>query len=197
MTVDQALPFLLFAFVAAVTPGPSNIILAATGATVGIARGLPCLLGVTVGMGVMVFVVALGLGGLLLRNPLLLDVVKWSGIALLLWLSWKIATAGRAGAAAAPDIGFWQAAGLQWVNPKSWLISTSAVGAFLDAEAASALAQALWSGALFVLIALPSCFVWLAFGAVLQRWLRTERRARLFNLAMGGLLAGSILLFVW
>ena len=57
--------------------------------------------------------------------------------------------------------------------------------------------QALCFGVLFVLAALPSCFVWLAFGAAVQRLLRTERALRWFNVAMGALLAGSILLFIW
>jgi hypothetical protein len=59
-----------------------------------------------------------------------------------------------------------------------------------------AVAPALWLGALFVLAALPSCLVWLAGGAAVQRWLQSERAARAFNLAMGALLAASVVLFV-
>jgi threonine/homoserine/homoserine lactone efflux protein len=57
--------------------------------------------------------------------------------------------------------------------------------------------QALSFGMLFVLAALPSCFVWLAFGATIQRLLSTERAVRLLNVAMGAMLAGSVLLFIW
>ena len=56
--------------------------------------------------------------------------------------------------------------------------------------------QSVWFGVLFVLAALPSCFVWLAFGATVQRFLQTDRAARGFNIVMGALLAGSIVLFV-
>ena len=197
MTTEQALAFVLFAIVAAVTPGPSNIVLASTGATVGVRRGLPCLLGVAAGMGLMMFLVALGLGSVVLDHPLVLHGLRWAGISLLLWLAWKIATAGRGGAAAAgAPVGFWQAAAMQWVNPKSWLVSASAVGAYLHAEGAGALVQSVWFGVLFVLAALPSCFVWLAFGATVQRFLQTDRAARGFNIVMGALLAGSIVLFV-
>ena len=52
------------------------------------------------------------------------------------------------------------------------------------------------SASLFVLAALPSCFVWLAFGATVQRFLQTERAARGFNLVMAPLLAGSVVLFI-
>lgn len=197
MITERAIAFLLFAIVAAITPGPSNLILTATGAVVGVSRGLPCLFGVAVGMGLMIFLVAFGLGSLVLDSPLILQGIRWCGAAFLLWLSWKIATAGRAEAKGkSVFLGFWHAAAFQWVNPKSWLVSASAVGTFLQADAGGALAQSLWFGTLFILAALPSCFLWLAFGAALQRFLWTERTARLFNLAMGALLAGTVLLFI-
>lgn len=197
MTAEQATAFLLFAVVAAITPGPSNLILASMGATVGVRRGLPCMFGVGIGMGLLMFGVAFGLGRLVLERPLILQGLKWCGVGFLLWLSWKIATAGRGEVTAeVAFVGFWQAAAFQWVNPKSWLVSASAVGAFLPAEAGSALVQSLYFGILFVLAALPCCFVWLAFGASMQRFLHTERAARLFNVVMGALLAGSVILFL-
>jgi threonine/homoserine/homoserine lactone efflux protein len=197
MTAEQALAFVLFAIVAAITPGPSNIILTSTGANVGVLRGLPCLFGVAIGMGLMMFLVAFGLGSLVLERPFILHGFKWCGIGFLLWLAWKIATASRSDAAAAHDVvGFWGAAAFQWVNPKSWLVSASAVGTYLHAEAASAVVQSTYFGLLFVLAALPSCFVWLAFGATVQRLLHTERALRTFNVAMGALLVGSIMLFL-
>ncbi len=198
MTTEQAIAFFLFAIVAAITPGPSNLILTSTGAAVGVLRGLPCLCGVAIGMGLMMFLVAFGLGSFVLGNPLILQILKWGGIAFLLWLSWKIATAGRSETTGEHEVvGFWRAAAFQWVNPKSWPVSASAVGTYLQAQAGSALQQSIAFGMLFVLAALPSCFVWLAFGAGLQRFLRTERAMRVFNVGMGAVLAGSVLLFIW
>jgi threonine/homoserine/homoserine lactone efflux protein len=196
MTGEQAIAFFLFAIVAAITPGPSNLILTSTGAAVGVLRGLPCLFGVTIGMGLMMSLVAFGLGSLILKTSLILQALKWCGAAFLLWLSWKIATAGRSEAKDTVVVGFWRAAAFQWVNPKSWLVSASAAGTYLQAQGGSALEQSLFFGLLFTLAAIPSCFVWLAFGATLQRLLQTERALRVFNIAMGALLAGSVLLFV-
>src|ERR671926_1491129 len=161
MTAEQAIAFFLFAIVAAITPGPSNLILTSTGAAVGVLRGLPCLCGVAIGMGLMMFLVAFGLGSLVLGSPLILQGLKWCGIGLLLWLSWKIATAGRSEATGEKEyVGFRRAAAFQWVNPKSWLVCASAVGTYLQIGAESAFAQALLFGVLFILAALPSCFVW-------------------------------------
>jgi threonine/homoserine/homoserine lactone efflux protein len=197
MTPEQAVAFLLFAVAAAGTPGPSNLLLTATGANVGVLRGLPCLFGVTIGMGMMMFVVAFGLGSVVLADPTVLRALNWVGAAFLLWLAWKIATAGRGDAAAGrKPVGFIGAAAFQWINPKSWLVCASAAGAYLNAGSGSALAQATAFGALFILASLPCCFVWLAFGATAQRFLRTDRARRTFNIAMGALLAGSVVLIV-
>ena len=149
-------------------------------------------------MGVMMFVVAFGLGSVVLASPLVLRALNWGGAAFLLWLAWKIATAGRPtrrpadGRSASSG-----AAAFQWINPKSWLVCASAAGTYLGAGSGSALGQALAFGGLFVLASLPCCFVWLAFGATVQRFLRTERARRAFNIAMGGLLAASVALVGW
>lgn len=196
MTPEQAVAFLLFAVAAAGTPGPSNLLLTATGANLGVRRGLPCLFGVTIGMGVMMFIVAFGLGSVVLANRSVLRALNWVGAAFLLWLAWKIATAGRRDATEGRPVGFIGAATFQWINPKSWLVSASAAGTYLNAESGSALAQAMAFGALFVLASLPCCFVWLAFGAAAQRVLRTEGARLAFNIAMGVLLAGSVVLIL-
>jgi len=189
MTPDQAVAFLVFAVVAAVTPGPSNIMLTAAGAQAGILRGIPCLLGVTTGMGVMMFLVPLGLGSLVVDRPGLLRALHWGGAAFLLWLSWKIATSsGGLDVAGGKPVGYLGAAVFQWVNPKSWLVSASA---------ASPVGQAAALGGLFVLAALPSGFLWLAFGAAVQRVLHDRRRLRIFNVSMGVLLALSVVLILW
>ena len=198
MTAGHAIAFLLFAVVAAITPGPSNLILASTGAAVGVVRGLPALFGQVVGMGVMLFLVAFGLGSLVLKNPFIVLGLKWCGVAFLLWLAWKIATAGRSEATAdRVCVGFWEAAAFQWVNPKAWLVCAAAVGTYFQARAGTAVGQSVCLALLFIVAALPSCFVWLAAGASVQRFLRTERASRIVNVTMGALLGGSILLFIW
>jgi threonine/homoserine/homoserine lactone efflux protein len=198
MSMEQVLGFLIFALVAAVTPGPSNIMLTAVGAQTGVVPGLPCLLGVSTGMGLMMFLVPLGLGSLVLRHPLAVSALHWGGAAMLLWLSWKIATAGRTDATISKrPLGYWGAAAFQWINPKSWLVSVAGVSTYLHPEAGNIVTQAMGFGLLFILAALPSCFVWLAFGASLQQFLHADRTARIFNVAMGILLAGAVLLFIF
>ena len=197
MTTEQAVAFLIFAVVAAVTPGPSNVMVTAAGANAGILRGLPCLFGVTTGMGLMMFLVPLGLGSLVLAHPLALRALNWSGAAFLLWLAWKIATSASLDSTVTGDpVGYVGAAVFQWVNPKAWLVAASAAGTFLHADSGSPVVQAASLGGLFALAALPSGFLWLAFGASVHHVLGTRRRLRAFNITMGVLLALSIALIV-
>jgi threonine/homoserine/homoserine lactone efflux protein len=197
MSAEQAVSFFVFAVVAAITPGPSNVLLTATGANVGVLRGLPALLGVCLGMASMMFAVAFGLGSLILDHPALLQAMKWGGAAFLLWLAWKIATAkGAGGDAGARPVGFTAAAAFQWINPKAWLACASAAATYLRADAGGALAQSLLFAALFATATLPSGFVWLGFGVGVRRWLASPRALRAFNLTMGALLAASVMFFV-
>jgi len=148
-------------------------------------------------MGLMMFVVAFGLGSVILDNPIVLTGVKWCGAAVLCWLAWKIATAGRPSAATGgKPIGLLGAAAFQWINPKSWLVCASAPATFLHHGAGSALGQSGAFALTFVLASLPSCLPWLAFGAVLHRFLHSERAFRVFNGVMGALLAASVILFI-
>jgi threonine/homoserine/homoserine lactone efflux protein len=148
-------------------------------------------------MAALMFVTVLGLGTISLENPALVTAARWAGAAVLLWLAWKIAMApGTSVDADGRPIGFFGAAGFQWINPKSWLACTSAAATFLDQSRGSAPLQAALLALLFVAAALPCCFVWLAFGAAVQRLLRSDRARRRFNGVMGALLAASVVLLV-
>jgi threonine/homoserine/homoserine lactone efflux protein len=193
----RVIAFVTFAAVVAGTPGPSNALLTAIGAGVGVRRGLPSLLGQVTGMGTMLFAITLGLGNVLLAYPLALQVLKWGGAAILCWMAWRIATAGHADGTANAPAGFLGMAAFQWVNPKGWLIGVAAITTFLDRRAGGALAQAAIFAILFSLVALPCCLPWLAFGAALQRFLRAPRARRVLHRAMAALLAISTILLVW
>jgi threonine/homoserine/homoserine lactone efflux protein len=192
MNAEQLLAFVVFAIVTSITPGPNNVMLTATGANVGFRRGLPHVAGVSLGFALMLFLVAAGLGAAILDSPEAMRMLRYAGIAVLLWLSWKIATAGRPGEAKRErPIGFFTAAAFQWINPKAWLICAGAVSGFLQ-EGAGAVPQAALFGLIFVLAGAPCMMIWLGFGAAMQYVLRTEGALRAFNITMGLLLAATV-----
>jgi threonine/homoserine/homoserine lactone efflux protein len=137
-------------------------------------------------MGLLIFIVALGLGHLVIGHAFVLQILNWAGVAFLLWLAWKIAGADPSNRSqGGKPVGFVQAALFQWINPKSWIASTGAVGAYLQPGEGSALLQSVSFAALFVLATFPSGFLWLAFGASMQRFMANATAARAFNVVMG------------
>lgn len=196
MSADQIIAFTIFAAVAAGTPGPSNVMLTAVGASVGWRRGLPCLLGVAAGMGGLIFVSAFGLGGILLAWPAAIPVMKAAGTLFLIYLAWKIAIS-----TAAPrdsdngGVGFWQAAGFQWINPKAWMAGIGAAAASLGGIHENILRDSAMLGTIFAVTAFIVCIPWLGFGSLIRRALVDPGRRRAFNMIMGGLLAASAAMF--
>ena len=172
--------------------------LTATGLNFGVRRGMPHLLGVTIGFMVMLALVGVGFGTLFQIYPLLHEVIKVVGVFYLLYLAWKIAISQGT-----PDeseggkpIGFWQAAAFQWINPKAWIMGSSALAAYTSADDNFFLQVAIICIS-FALITFPCAGIWLVFGAGLQRLLRDPKQLRLLNYAMALLLVASILPVMW
>jgi len=188
------LPFTLFAVAGSITPGPNNIMLTASGANFGFRRTLPHMLGVCIGFPVMVLAIGLGLGRLFEEMPATHTVLKVVGSAYLLWLSWRVATAGSAdpAKAGARPFSFLQAAAFQWVNPKAWILASGAVSTF-TLVGQEMLPQITVMAVVFTLAAIPAATVWTLLGMGIARALRAPLALRIFNVAMGVLLAGSVL----
>ncbi len=196
---ENFLPLLLFVIAATFTPGPNNIMVMASAANFGVRATAPHMSGVVLGFTFMVVAVGLGLGVVFVQYPTFHQVMKYLGALYLFWFAWKVATAtgAKQESRRAKPLTFLQAAGFQWVNPKAWMMSVSAFAAYAAGGGVSPLAQALFFGAVFGGCAVPSVGVWALFGSAIGRLLKSNRALRIFNGAMGGLLAASVvLLFV-
>lgn len=88
MTATTAIEFALLAFLIELTPGPNMAYLALIAATEGRAKGYAAVLGVAIGLGMMGLLAALGVASLIAARPLWFQVLKWAGVAYLLWLAW-------------------------------------------------------------------------------------------------------------
>jgi threonine/homoserine/homoserine lactone efflux protein len=176
------IPLATFAFVTSITPGPNNIMLAASGVHFGFARTLPHLLGVSVGFGVLALLCALGVGALVVAAPVAYFILKMFGSAYLLVYAWRLRALSfdaQATGAGTP-MSFGAAALFQFVNPKAWVMGVTSAAAFMPAMqpvAAAAVALA----AVYVVVNLPCIAAWAALGASLRRSLREERWRRLFS----------------
>ncbi len=201
MSPETFIAFALFALVGSITPGPNTLMLAATGASFGMKRGLPTLFGVVLGFSLMVGIVALGLGAVITASPQILNVMRIAGIAMLCWMAWKIANAPLPSAASSDTptqkpLGFMTAVAFQWVNAKAWLVAVSAASTYYVAGQ-SAWSQSAMFTAVFFAAAVIACFFWLSFGAAAGRLLRSRPQlARGFNISMALLLLSSIWLML-
>lgn len=186
-------PLLWFVAAAALTPGPNNIMVAASGANFGYRRTLPHMLGIALGFTFMIAAVGLGLSEVFTALPQLHTVLKWAGTAYMVYLAWRIANAGqpKQGGAESRPFTFLQAALFQWVNPKAWMMGVSALTAFTTAGAGY-LAEMLTVVSVFFIITMPAISIWCLFGTAISRFLKSEKALRLFNWTMAGLIILSI-----
>jgi threonine/homoserine/homoserine lactone efflux protein len=190
--IHGLLPFTIFAFAGALTPGPNNTIAMLTGAHRGLRAVLPHLLGVPVGFALMTALSGTGLGALLVALPTWNLALQAGGALYLLYLSWRLATSPvDAGGIAVPfrELRFLQSVAFQFSNPKAWAFALATVTAFA-AQSLGRLAAviAIWSVAILVSVGL-----WAAAGQALIGLLASPGRRRAFNVGMAVLLAATAL----
>lgn len=193
MPLDIFIALVVFSAVMAFTPGPNNIMLAASGVNFGFLSTIPHMAGVTVGFAVLLVTGGTGLGILFATAPSLQLVLKIAGSLYMLWLAFKVATAhakGEEGGAPARPFTFLQAAAFQWVNPKAIVAAVSAVAVYVrPGHAAGDFAVML---AVLTVATALSVSTWAGFGVALRGLLANPRHARIFNVSMGALLVASI-----
>src|SRR6187399_2961607 len=149
-----------FAFVSSVTPGPSNVLLWASGATFGFRRTVPHVLGTAVGLGAMALAAAAGIAALLAAVPVLGVAMRIAGSAYLLFLAWQIARSGTltAGEASRP-LSIPEAAAFQVVNPKAWIFALGAVTTFRPPELGEVIGS-LAIAAVMMAVIVPAAGLW-------------------------------------
>jgi threonine/homoserine/homoserine lactone efflux protein len=150
---------------------------------------------VALGFPMMVFLIALGLGEVFQRSPILRTALTWIGFAVMLYLAWRIATADAAKAKArSRPLRFHEAAAFQWVNPKAWVMASGVSATY--ASGANPIAEAAFIAMIFAGAGLTSSQSWAACGAAVGRILGIGARLRAFNVTMGLLLVACALWLV-
>ena len=194
--MDWLVALLGFGFVCTVTPGPNNILLWASGASFGVRRSWPHVLGTALGVGLLAILVAAGLGVLVTTIPPLALAMKVGGSAYLLYLAWQVAGAGALErTAASRPMGLLQAVAFQVVNPKVWIFAVSALSTFRPPDVPIALGSALVALAMMA-IAIPSSTLWVVGGDVLNRLIERPAARRAVSLGLALLVVATVAL-VW
>jgi threonine/homoserine/homoserine lactone efflux protein len=125
----------------------------------GRAAGLLATTGVAAGLSVHAVVAAFGLGALISKAPIIYDLLRWTGIAYILFLAWEAWQSGKKDYAHVAGVVsgslFWRGVFSNVFNPKSIIFFVSVVPGFVryDSSDSSLLVQLARLGAVYVAIA--------------------------------------------
>jgi threonine/homoserine/homoserine lactone efflux protein len=194
--MPQLIALVGFSFVTSVTPGPNNVLLWASGATFGLRRTLPHVVGTALGLGAMALGSAAGLAAVIAADPGLAVVMKVAGSVYLVYLAWQIARAGAPdGTSMARPFGVVRAASFQLVNPKAWVFALGAMTTFRPTDL-PVVTGSLLVAVTMMLVIVPSATVWAAGGGAIGR-LMTRDLARAVASGVLALLVVLTVILVW
>ncbi|MCF6475788.1 LysE family translocator [Nonomuraea sp. MG754425] len=166
--------FFVTALTLVVIPGPNHLYITARGLSQGRAAGLASAFGVEAGTLAHIAAAAAGLSYVITRSPTLFAIVKWAGVAYLVYLGIRAFT-GRAARTARPQpqsLGrvFLEGMLVNLLNPKVVLLFLAVLPQFVRPEAGSPALQVVLFGLTLLLLGLLSDIVYaLAAGAVGRR----------------------------
>jgi len=185
-------------FVMYVTPGPNNAILTASGIKFGFIRTLPNLFGIPTGHGLQLMLVCLGLGSLFIAFPILLEILRYVGATYLLYLSYKMFGSLNVNIKEnkSRPLTFFEAIIFQFVNPKAWIICSTAVSIFYPNDVS------IFLGTFFMvfmstIVNLPSISIWAFGGSIIGKYLKNVKLKKFveFLLALMLILTSIYIIF--
>ena len=164
----DTLNFLIYLIVTAITPGPNNIMSMNFGTRLGFKKSLPFNFGVFAGVLVLAMVAAFLGHAIFAYLPGIKNIMKWLGIAYLLWLAYHTFTAGPI------DSGedfegatFSRGAILQLINVKVILYCITSMSTFVLPFESNPTIISAW--ALFMaIVAFISTCIWSGFGSIFR-----------------------------
>lgn len=176
------LQFLLTALVVVIAPGTGVIYTLALGLGQGRRASLWAALGCTVGIVPHLAAATLGLAAVLHTSALLFTVVKWAGVAYLLYLAWQALKDG--GALSVQETGTrqsgWQIARrgalINILNPKLSIFFLALLPPFLSGNPTSATAEMTVMGAVFMTLTFAVFALYGIFAAAARRRLLGSTR---------------------
>jgi threonine/homoserine/homoserine lactone efflux protein len=154
----MSLQFLLTALVVVVAPGTGVIYTLAVGLKQGRRAAVMAALGCTFGILPALFAAVLGLAAILHTSALLFQVIKFAGVAYLLWLAWQMLRdeGGVAVQAETQTHADWaiarRGALINILNPKLSIFFLALLPPFLSGNPATATAEMLGMGAVFMVL---------------------------------------------
>ena len=198
LSLEAWLIFLPTAVLLSLAPGPSNLLALTNGLRYGLRPSVLAALGRLAAFAGMIFLTALGLAAVLATSELAFQVIKWAGVAYLLYLglrTWRAPTLAAGTVAGAPQaVAAWRLAKREFLvangNPKAILIFTAVFPQFVD-PAQAALPQFAVLGLTFLLVESFAVTVYALCGRQAGRLGGRLGAGRWLNRVSGGMLIGA------
>ena len=140
--MENLLAFISASILIELTPGPNMAFLALISATKGRRHGFATTAGVALGLLIIGLLAAAGIGAIVTKNPLLFQILRWGGIAYLLFLAWEgwreagESSPHRANAATGDLTYFRHGLTVNLLNPKAALFYIAVLPTFLSSQKA-------------------------------------------------------------
>ncbi len=190
-------PILTFAMVAALTPGPNNIILSANAVNYGFKKTIPLILGVFFGFLSVLSLCLLGVGELYESVPTAEIIIKFIATIFLLYLSYKIFISSEfSDQKNSKKFSFKDIFFFQIINPKVIAVSTSSSAVFIQNKFSFQIEFFLIL-ICFVISTASSAVVWALIGHSIRKYLNKKKEIKIFNRIMGSLLFLSIIYILY
>lgn len=194
MTLQTWWLYVTAVFLIAATPGPNMLHVMAQSIHHGTRRSIASMAGLMTAVLTCLFASAAGLGALLKASPMLFDVLRYAGVAYLVWLgikAWRAPVADSdpdAERPAPPSLRALYATGLGtgFANPKLIVFAGALFPQFLDTGKPFAPQLAILVAS-FIVIETFWYSVYAFGGRSLAAWLAPANRQRLFNRITGGI----------
>jgi len=185
-----SIQFLLTALVVVIAPGTGVIYTLALGLGQGRRAALWAALGCTFGIVPHLVAATLGLAAILHTSAVLFSVIKWAGVAYLLYLAWQVLKSGGALSVDETLINI--------LNPKLSIFFLALLPPFVSGNAATATLEMTLLGAVFMAMTFAVFVLYGCFAAAARKWfLGSERAMRWLNRSFAAIftaLAGRLAL---
>lgn len=170
-----------FSFITSLTPGINNLMLANSGANFGMQKTLPMLMGCSIGLMMIMLLVAFGAGQVFIALPWLKQALLYTCSAYLMYLGYQLAFAKNKqdNITVTNPISFVQAILIQFINPGIWILAIAAMG--FSGQMGSDTTSLLVISILVTLVNLPAIAIWAISGSAMNSLLKHPRNNRIFK----------------
>jgi homoserine/homoserine lactone efflux protein len=196
MTFELWLTFFIASLLISISPGAGAVNTLSNGLRYGVRNSLPAILGLQLGYGAQILLVGIGLGALLASSSTAFNIVKWLGIAYLVWLGYKKWTQPPLSMEAEKDNSesdrrrFWQAAFVNLTNPKATVFLIALFPQFLNTQLPQG-EQFFIMGTTLILVDIGVMLGYATLASQMSRWMKSERHQIVQNRIFGSLFVGA------